>query len=438
MKREALLRFARAYADGDLDALSRRSPRSSSAARPTSRLDVDPVDGGALARRELPLRAGAAGLGEDVAGSADGDRADAGGQARRRHLAQPQGDPQPAPRDPARGGRAGLHVPRRQARADGGRGGRLAVREPLRSRRRRTPTSAPTRRSSSSPAPRWALTRETVDLHAAERPLDVLFVDEAGQLALADVLAVGTVRALARPPRRPEPAAAGLAGLAPGGLGALSVLQHLLGEDVTVPPDRGLFLAETWRLRPELCAFTSDAYYEGRLGLRGRDGAPLARAAGTGPSGSPVAHEGRGQSSVEEADAIAAAGRRARRDAVHGRRRRDPAAEPRRRPRRRPVQRAGADAARPAARGVAGRHGRQVPGPAGAGRASSRWRARRPRRRRAAIGFAFDRTASTSRRRGPSAAPCSSARRRCSTRTARRSTQMRLVSAVCRFVELAR
>ena len=52
------------------------------------------------------------------------------------------------------------------------------------------------------------------------------------------------------------------------------MLQHLLGDDVTVPPDRGLFLAETWRLRPELCDFTSDAYYEGRLGY-----APTSRAA---------------------------------------------------------------------------------------------------------------------------------------------------------------
>ena len=38
----------------------------------------------------------------------------------------------------------------------------------------------------------WALTRPSTDLYAAERPLDVLFVDEAGQLALADVLAAGT------------------------------------------------------------------------------------------------------------------------------------------------------------------------------------------------------------------------------------------------------
>ena len=45
----------------------------------------------------------------------------------------------------------------------------------------------------------------------------------------------------------------------------MSVLQHLLGEHETVPPDRGIFLEHTWRLRPEICDFTSDAYYEGRL-----------------------------------------------------------------------------------------------------------------------------------------------------------------------------
>jgi uncharacterized protein len=38
----------------------------------------------------------------------------------------------------------------------------------------------------------WSLTREAVDLHQAERPIYVLFVDEAGQLSLADVLASAT------------------------------------------------------------------------------------------------------------------------------------------------------------------------------------------------------------------------------------------------------
>ncbi len=84
------------------------------------------------------------------------------------------------------------------------------------------------------------------------------------------------------------------------------MLQHLLGEDVTVPPDRGLFLPTTYRLRPELCAFTSDAYYEGRLGYAD-EAARRSLAVGNGPVWLPVPHTGRGQSSVEEADAIAAA-----------------------------------------------------------------------------------------------------------------------------------
>ena len=113
--REALLRFARAYADGDEAAypalvalLERRAP--------DALLAADPVTAALSLGRELPVRAGTAGIGQDLAGRAHGGRADAAGQARRRHLAQPQGDPQPAARDPARGRCAGLHVQRRQAR----------------------------------------------------------------------------------------------------------------------------------------------------------------------------------------------------------------------------------------------------------------------------------------------------------------------------------
>ncbi len=151
----------------------------------------------------------------------------------------------------------------------------------------------------------WALTRTTVDLHAVERPLDVLFVDEAGQLALADVLASGTAARslvlLGDPNQLPQVSQ----GSHPEGA-ERSVLQHLLGDEVTVPADRGLFLSETWRLRPELCAFTSDAYYEGRLG-HAAETARRSLERGNGPRWLPVDHLGRSQSSVEEADAIAAA-----------------------------------------------------------------------------------------------------------------------------------
>jgi uncharacterized protein len=151
----------------------------------------------------------------------------------------------------------------------------------------------------------WALTRPAVDLHAAERPLDVLMVDEAGQLALADVLAASTsarsLVLLGDPNQLPQVSQ----GSHPDGA-ERSVLQHLLGEALTVPPGRGLFLEQTWRLRPELCAFTSGAYYEGRL-AHAPETARRSLAVGNGPVWMPVDHLGRSQSSVEEADAIAGA-----------------------------------------------------------------------------------------------------------------------------------
>ena len=122
--------------------------------------------------------------------------------------------------------------------------------------------------------------------------------------------------------------------------------QHLLGEHETVPPERGIFLAETWRLRPELCAFTSDAYYEGRL-----DHAPV-----TARRTSRARRRARAGSRSSTRDT---ASRPTRRRARSPRRstgcsgRRSPTStamtrplEPERRPRRRAVQRAGADAAR--------------------------------------------------------------------------------------------
>ena len=44
-----------------------------------------------------------------------------------------------------------------------------------------------------------------------------------------------------------------------------SALEHLLDGARTIAPDRGLFLETTYRLHPEVNAFVSDAFYEGRL-----------------------------------------------------------------------------------------------------------------------------------------------------------------------------
>ena len=44
-----------------------------------------------------------------------------------------------------------------------------------------------------------------------------------------------------------------------------SALAHVLGDAATMPPTQGLFLEKTWRLHPDLCAFTSEVFYDDRL-----------------------------------------------------------------------------------------------------------------------------------------------------------------------------
>ena len=146
----------------------------------------------------------------------------------------------------------------------------------------------------------WLFAREDF-----EGRLDTLFVDEAGQVSLADALAVGSVARnlvfLGDPNQLPQVSQ----GAQPDEA-KVSVLQHLLGEHETVPPERGIFLEHTWRLRPEICAFTSEAYYEGRL-LPAEVSARRTLAAGDGLVLDQPEHAGRSQSSWEEADAVAAA-----------------------------------------------------------------------------------------------------------------------------------
>ena len=50
----------------------------------------------------------------------------------------------------------------------------------------------------------------------------------------------------------------------PPGVG-VSALSHLLDDRATVTADTGIFLDRTWRMAPEVCAFVSDAFYQGRL-----------------------------------------------------------------------------------------------------------------------------------------------------------------------------
>ena len=89
----------------------------------------------------------------------------------------------------------------------------------------------------------------------------------------------------------------------------VSALGHLLGESATVDPSRGVFLDQTWRMHPDICAFTTEQFYEGRLrpepGLRRQTVVGTGPLAGHGLRFIPVAHAGNTNASAEEAECVA-------------------------------------------------------------------------------------------------------------------------------------
>ncbi len=153
----------------------------------------------------------------------------------------------------------------------------------------------------------WLFSR--VELHGA---FDYLFVDEAGQVSLANLVAmsnaarnlvlIGDPRQLPQVVQGTHPYPANL-----------SCLDWVLGEGRNVEPDRGVFLPETWRMHPDLCDYISSQFYEERLrshpstALQAVDAPKLPR---SGAWWMAVAHEGRAQVCPEELDAIRAAIRR--------------------------------------------------------------------------------------------------------------------------------
>jgi predicted RecB family nuclease len=143
--------------------------------------------------------------------------------------------------------------------------------------------------------------------------VDVLFIDEAGQMALANALASAPASnglvLLGDPQQLDQPQK----GIHPPGT-ATSALGHMLGDAATLPAGQGLFLEETWRMHPDVCAYISEVFYEGRLRSRAdlsiqRLDAPN-ELSGTGLRFVPVAHQGNQNESEEEARAVAALIRR--------------------------------------------------------------------------------------------------------------------------------
>lgn len=105
----------------------------------------------------------------------------------------------------------------------------------------------------------FAFSREEFHHH-----LDTLFIDEGGQFALADAIAVGTAARNLILLGDPNQLSQVSQGAHPPGANA-SVLSHLLGEAETVQDRMGRFLEHTWRMRPEVNDYISTTFYEGRL-----------------------------------------------------------------------------------------------------------------------------------------------------------------------------
>jgi uncharacterized protein len=138
--------------------------------------------------------------------------------------------------------------------------------------------------------------------------LDVLVVDEAGQLSLAQTIAVSRAASnlllLGDPQQLRQPGR----GIHPDGAD-VSALQHVLGDDDVLPADRGVFLDRSWRMAPALCRVVSELSYRGRLQpapvTAGNEvDVPAQWSAPAGVGWVPVVHEGNGAASSEEAAVV--------------------------------------------------------------------------------------------------------------------------------------
>ncbi|MDQ0617233.1 TM0106 family RecB-like putative nuclease [Arthrobacter globiformis] len=145
----------------------------------------------------------------------------------------------------------------------------------------------------------WTMTGKCVPAGS----LDLLVIDEAGQYSLANTLAVARsakrLLLLGDPQQLPQVTQ----GSHPEPVDE-SALGWLSAGHATMPAELGYFLADSWRMHPELCRKVSVLSYDGRLesapaaSLRHLDGVP------PGVETVLVQHSGNSTSSAEEAAAI--------------------------------------------------------------------------------------------------------------------------------------
>jgi uncharacterized protein len=144
------------------------------------------------------------------------------------------------------------------------------------------------------------------DANSAEK-LDYLFIDEAGQMSLSHALAasraahnlilLGDPQQLEQPQKGAHPEGSDVA-----------ALTYLLDGHATIQEGKGLFLSVTRRLNPEVCRFTSEIFYEGKLrSLDGLEKQVISNAGkfdGAGLFYVPVEHRGNSNKSTEEIEVV--------------------------------------------------------------------------------------------------------------------------------------
>ena len=147
----------------------------------------------------------------------------------------------------------------------------------------------------------WLFSRDEL-----EGAFDYLFVDEAGQVSLANLVAMSNAAdnlvLIGDPRQLPQV----LQGAHPHPAN-LSCLDWILGEGQNVDPARGIFLPETWRMHPELCTYISSQFYEDRLESHPSTALQSVEARKLPSCGAwrvPVTHEGRAQICPEEVEAV--------------------------------------------------------------------------------------------------------------------------------------
>ncbi len=153
----------------------------------------------------------------------------------------------------------------------------------------------------------WGFSREDL----ADK-FDYLFIDEAGQVSVANLVAmsqstrnivlIGDQMQLGQPSQGVHPEDSGL-----------SVLDYLLHDHPTIPSHMGVFLGTTYRMHSSVNKFISEAIYEGKL-VAEVDNDKQSIAVPDGYNGVvnqsagiiyvPVEHEGNTQASDEEVDQI--------------------------------------------------------------------------------------------------------------------------------------